>query len=200
MINLLIRFYDVRADIILVDGQDIHQLSCQDYRRQFGMVLQDAWLYEGTIKENLYFGNLNASDEEIIEAAKAANVDHFIRTLPGGYNMEMNQDSSNISLGQKQLLTIVRALLDNPKILILDEATSSIDTRLELLIQKITKRFMKGRNSFVIAHRLSTIQEANKILVLKDGQIIEQGNYESSLQAKGFYYELYQSQFSSKSD
>ena len=130
LINLLIRFYDVRADIILVDGQDIHQLSCQDYRRQFGMVLQDAWLYEGTIKENLRFGNLDASDEEIIEAAKAANVDHFIRTLPGGYNMEMNQESSNISLGQKQLLTIARALLANPKILILDEASSSVDTRL----------------------------------------------------------------------
>lgn len=175
-------------------------MSRQEYRRQFGIVLQDAWLYEGTIKENLRFGNLDASDEEIIEAAKAANVDHFIRTLPGGYNMEMNQDSSDISLGQKQLLTIAFAILANPKILILDEATSSIDTRLELLIQKITKRLMKRRTSFVIAHRLSTIQEANKILVLKEGQVIEQGNYESLLQAKGFYYELYQSQFSSKSD
>ena len=200
LINLLMRFYDVTAGAILVDGQDIRQLSRQDYRRQFGMVLQDAWLYEGTIKENLRFGNLEASDEEIIEAAKAANVDHFIRTLPGGYNMEMNQESSNISLGQKQLLTIARALLANPKILILDEATSSVDTRLELLIQKAMKRLMKGRTSFVIAHRLSTIQEADKILVLKDGQIIEQGNHESLLQAKGFYYDLYQSQFSSKSD
>ena len=200
LINLLMRFYDVTAGAILVDGQDIRQLSRQDYRRQFGMVLQDAWLYEGTIKENLRFGNLDASDEEIIEAAKAANVDHFIRTLPGGYNMEMNQESSNISLGQKQLLTIARALLANPKILILDEATSSVDTRLELLIQKAMKRLMKGRTSFVIAHRLSTIQEADKILVLKDGQIIEQGNHESLLQTKGFYYDLYQSQFSSKSD
>ncbi|MBX5324873.1 ABC transporter ATP-binding protein [Streptococcus cristatus] len=200
LINLLMRFYDVTAGAILVDGQDIRRLSRQDYRRQFGMVLQDAWLYEGTIKENLRFGNLDASDEEIIEAAKAANVDHFIRTLPGGYNMEMNQESSNISLGQKQLLTIARALLANPKILILDEATSSVDTRLELLIQKAMKRLMKGRTSFVIAHRLSTIQEADKILVLKDGQIIEQGNHESLLQAKGFYYDLYQSQFSSKSD
>ena len=199
LINLLMRFYDVTAGAILVDGQDIRQLSRQDYRRQFGMVLQDAWLYEGTIKENLRFGNLDASDEEIVEAAKAANVDHFIRTLPGGYNMEMNQESSNISLGQKQLLTIARALLANPKILILDEATSSVDTRLELLIQKAMKRLMKGRTSFVIAHRLSTIQEADKILVLKDGQIIEQGNHESLLQAKGFYYDLYQSQFSSKS-
>lgn len=200
LINLLMRFYDVTAGAILVDGQDIRQLSRQDYRRQFGMVLQDAWLYEGTIKENLRFGNLDASDEEIIEAAKAANVDHFIRTLPGGYNMEMNQESSNISLGQKQLLTIARALLANPKILILDEATSSVDTRLELLIQKAMKRLMKGRTSFVIAHRLSTIQEADKILVLKDGQIIEQGNHESLLQLKGFYYDLYQSQFSSKSE
>lgn len=200
LINLLMRFYDVTAGAILVDGQDIRQLSRQDYRRQFGMVLQDAWLYEGTIKENLRFGNLDASDEEIIEAAKAANVDHFIRTLPSGYNMEMNQESSNISLGQKQLLTIARALLANPKILILDEATSSVDTRLELLIQKAMKRLMKGRTSFVIAHRLSTIQEADKILVLKDGQIIEQGNHESLLQAKGFYYDLYQSQFSNKSD
>ena len=200
LINLLMRFYDVTAGAILVDGQDIRQLSRQDYRRQFGMVLQDAWLYEGTIKENLRFGNLDASDEEIVEAAKAANVDHFIRTLPGGYNMEMNQESSNISLGQKQLLTIARALLANPKILILDEATSSVDTRLELLIQKAMKRLMKGRTSFVIAHRLSTIQEADKILVLKDGQIIEQGNHESLLQAKGFYYNLYQSQFSRKSD
>ena len=200
LINLLMRFYDVTAGAILVDGQDIRQLSRQDYRRQFGMVLQDAWLYEGTIKENLRFGNLDASDEDIVEAAKAANVDHFIRTLPGGYNMEMNQESSNISLGQKQLLTIARALLVNPKILILDEATSSVDTRLELLIQKAMKRLMKGRTSFVIAHRLSTIQEADKILVLKDGQVIEQGNHESLLQAKGFYYDLYQSQFSSKSD
>ena len=200
LINLLMRFYDVTAGAILVDGQDIRQLSRQDYRRQFGMVLQDAWLYEGTIKENLRFGNLDASDEDIVEAAKAANVDHFIRTLPGGYNMEMNQESSNISLGQKQLLTIARALLVNPKILILDEATSSVDTRLELLIQKAMKRLMKGRTSFVIAHRLSTIQEADKILVLKDGQVIEQGNHESLLQAKGFYYDLYKSQFSGKSD
>lgn len=198
LINLLMRFYDVSAGAILVDGQDIRDLSRQDYRRQFGMVLQDAWLYEGSIKENLRFGNLEATDEEIVEAAKAANVDHFIRTLPGGYNMEMNQESSNISLGQKQLLTIARALLADPKILILDEATSSVDTRLELLIQKAMKRLMKGRTSFVIAHRLSTIQEADKILVLKDGQIIEQGNHESLLAAKGFYYDLYQSQFSGK--
>ena len=198
LINLLMRFYDVTAGSITVDGHDIRHLSRQDYRKQFGMVLQDAWLYEGTIKENLRFGNLEATDEEIVEAAKAANVDHFIRTLPGGYNMEMNQESSNISLGQKQLLTIARALLADPKILILDEATSSVDTRLELLIQKAMKNLMKGRTSFVIAHRLSTIQEADKILVLKDGQIIEQGNHQSLLADKGFYYELYNSQFSSK--
>ena len=199
LINLLMRFYDVTKGSINVDGHDIQHLSRQEYRKQFGMVLQDAWLYEGTIKENLRFGNLQATDEEIIEAAKAANVDHFIRTLPGGYNMEMNQESSNISLGQKQLLTIARALLADPKILILDEATSSVDTRLELLIQKAMKTLMQGRTSFVIAHRLSTIQEADKILVLKDGQIIEQGNHESLLESKGFYYDLYQSQFSKES-
>ena len=200
LINLLMRFYDVTRGAITVDGHDIRHLSRQDYRKQFGMVLQDAWLYEGTIKENLRFGNLQATDEEIVEAAKAANVDRFIRTLPGGYNMEMNQESSNISLGQKQLLTIARALLANPKILILDEATSSVDTRLELLIQKAMKTLMQGRTSFVIAHRLSTIQEADKILVLKDGQIIEQGNHESLLADKGFYYDLYQSQFSKKAE
>ena len=200
LINLLMRFYDVTKGAITVDGHDIRDLSRQDYRKQFGMVLQDAWLYEGSIKENLRFGNLEATDEEIVAAAKAANVDHFIRTLPGGYNMEMNQESSNISLGQKQLLTIARALLADPKILILDEATSSVDTRLELLIQKAMKNLMKGRTSFVIAHRLSTIQEADKILVLKEGQIIEQGNHESLLDAKGFYYDLYMSQFSKKEE
>ena len=200
LINLLMRFYDVTKGSISVDGHDIRQLSRQDYRKQFGMVLQDAWLYEGTIKENLRFGNLDATDEEIVEAAKSANVDHFIRTLPGGYNMEMNQESSNISLGQKQLLTIARALLADPKILILDEATSSVDTRLELLIQKAMKNLMQGRTSFVIAHRLSTIQEADKILVLKDGQIIEQGNHESLLADKGFYHDLYMSQFSDKKE
>ena len=198
LINLLMRFYDVTSGSIAVDGHDIRNLSRQEYHKQFGMVLQDAWLYEGTVKENLRFGNLNATDEEIVEAAKAANVDHFIRTLPGGYNMEMNQESSNISLGQKQLLTIARALLADPKILILDEATSSVDTRLELLIQKAMKNLMQGRTSFVIAHRLSTIQEADKILVLKDGQIIEQGTHESLLADKGFYYDLYTSQFAKK--
>ncbi|MCO4467386.1 ABC transporter, ATP-binding/permease protein [Streptococcus infantarius subsp. infantarius] len=195
LINLLMRFYDVTDGCIKVDGHDIRNLSRQDYRKQFGMVLQDAWLYEASIKENLRFGNLNATDEEIVAAAKAANVDHFIRTLPGGYNMEMNQESSNVSLGQKQLLTIARALLADPKILILDEATSSVDTRLELLIQKAMEKLMEGRTSFVIAHRLSTIQDADKILVLNYGQIVEQGNHESLLAAKGFYYDLYNSQF-----
>ena len=199
LINLLMRFYDVTGGSIKIDGHDIRNLSRQEYRKQFGMVLQDAWLYEASINENLRFGNLEATDEEIVAAAKAANVDHFIRTLPGGYNMEMNQESTNVSLGQKQLLTIARALLADPKILILDEATSSVDTRLELLIQKAMTNLMEGRTSFVIAHRLSTIQEADKILVLNNGQIIEQGNHESLLAAKGFYYDLYNSQFSKSS-
>src|SRR5699024_601566 len=199
LINLLMRFYDVTGGSIKIDGHDIRNLSRQEYRKQFGMVLQDAWLYEASIKENLRFGNLEATDEEIVAAAKAANVDHFIRTLPGGYNMEMNQESTNVSLGQKQLLTIARALLADPKILILDEATSSVDTRLELLLQKAMTNLMEGRTSFVIAHRLSTIQEADKILVLNNGQIIEQGNHESLLAAKGFYYDLYNSQFSKSS-
>lgn len=195
LINLLMRFYDVTSGSITVDSYDIRDLSRKDYRRQFGMVLQDAWLFGASIKENLQFGNLEASDTDIIDAAKTANVDHFIRTLPGGYDMVINQESSNISLGQKQLLTIARALLANPKILILDEATSSVDTRLELLIQKAMKVLMQGRTSFVIAHRLSTIQEADKILVLKDGRIIEQGNHQSLLEQNGFYSELYHSQF-----
>ena len=195
MINLLMRFYDVTKGAIKVDGIDIRDLSRKELRSQFGMVLQDAWLFEGSIKENLRFGKLDATDDEIVEAAKAANVDHFIRTLPGGYDMKMNQESSNISLGQKQLLTIARALLSDPKILILDEATSSVDTRLEQLIQKAMSRLMEGRTSFVIAHRLSTIQEADKILVMDNGQIIEQGNHETLLEQKGFYYDLYQSQF-----
>lgn len=195
MINLLMRFYDVDEGAIRVDGMDVRDLSRQEYRQNFGMVLQDTWLFEGTVKENLRFGNLEATDEEIVEAAKAANVDHFIRTLPGGYNMMMNQESSNISQGQKQLFTIARALLSDPKILILDEATSSVDTRLELLIQKAMNRLMEGRTSFVIAHRLSTIQEADKIIVMKDGQIIEIGDHESLLEKEGFYANLYHSQF-----
>ena len=195
MINLLMRFYDVDKGTITVDGKDIRKLSRQQYRTKFGMVLQDTWLFQGSIKENLRFGNLNATDEEIVEAAEVANVDHFIRTLPSGYDMEINQESSNISQGQKQLLTIARALLSDPKILILDEATSSVDTRLEILIQKAMDRLMEGRTSFVIAHRLSTIQDADRILVMKDGQIIEQGNHEELIEKGGFYNQLYQSQF-----
>lgn len=195
MINLLMRFYDVDRGSIELEGIDNRTLSRQEYRSQFGMVLQDAWLFEGSIKENLRFGKLDATDEEIIQAAKTANVDHFIRTLPGGYNMQINQEGSNVSLGQKQLLTIARALLSDPKILILDEATSSVDTRLEQLIQKAMDRLMEGRTSFVIAHRLSTIQEADRILVMDQGQIIEQGNHEELIEAQGFYYNLYQSQF-----
>ncbi|KXT76478.1 ABC transporter ATP-binding protein [Streptococcus sp. DD12] len=195
LINLLMRFYDVSAGAITIDGHDIRHLSRQDYRRQIGMVLQDTWLFEGTIRENLRFGRLDATDEEIVAAAKMANVDHFIRTLPGGYDMVMNQESSNISQGQKQLLTIARALLSDPRILILDEATSSVDTRMEQLIQKAMSRLMEGRTSFVIAHRLSTIQEADRILVLRDGQIVEQGNHQELLADRGFYYNLYNSQF-----
>ena len=195
MINLLMRFYDVNEGKIMIDGMDVRSLPRQQYRSQFGMVLQDTWLFEGTIKENLRFGNLNATEEEIIEAARVTNVDHFIRTLPGGYDMQLNQESSNISQGQKQLLTIARALLSDPKILILDEATSSVDTRLEILIQKAMDRLMEGRTSFVIAHRLSTIQDADRILVMENGQIIEQGNHEELLKQGGFYNQLYQSQF-----
>ena len=195
LINLLMRFYDVTDGCIKVDGHDIRNLSRQDYRKQFGMVLQDAWLYEASIKENLRFGNLDATDEEIVAAAKAANVDHFIRTLPGGYNMEMNQESSNVSLGQKQLLTIARALLKDAPLLILDEATSSVDTRTEELIQKAMDKLMEGRTSFVIAHRLSTIKNADLILVMKDGNIIEQGNHDDLMTQGGFYADLYNSQF-----
>jgi len=195
LINLLMRFYDVNKGKITVDGMDIKNIRRQDYRSQFGMVLQDTWLFEGSIKENLRFGNLNATDEEIVEAAKVTNVDHFIRTLPGGYDMMMNQEASNISQGQKQLLTIARALLSDPKVLILDEATSSVDTRLEMLIQKAMDRLMEGRTSFVIAHRLSTIQDADRILVMDQGQIVEQGTHAELLEQEGFYNQLYQSQF-----
>lgn len=195
MIKLLMRFYDVNSGEILVDGHNVKDFNRTELRDMFGMVLQDTWLFNGSIKENIRYGKLNATDEQVVEAAKAAHVDHFIRTLPGGYNMELNEEASNISQGQKQLLTIARAILADPKILILDEATSSVDTRTEVLIQKAMDNLMKGRTSFVIAHRLSTIRDADLILVMKDGDIVEQGNHEELLKQNGFYANLYNSQF-----
>ena len=195
MINLLMRFYDVDSGSIKLDGVDIRSYSRQDYRSQFGMVLQDAWLYQGTIADNIRFGNLEATDDEVRSAAEAANVDHFIQTLSEGYDTVINQEASNISLGQKQLLTIARTFIANPKVLILDEATSSVDTRLEMLIQKAMSKIMEGRTSFVIAHRLSTIRDADLILVMDKGQIIEQGSHDQLMEKAGFYFELYNSQF-----
>ena len=195
MVKLLMRFYDINGGKISIDGRDITSLSREELRSYFTMVLQDTWLFRGTIMENIRYGRLDATDEEVIEAAKAAHIHHFIKTLPGGYDMELNEEASNISQGQKQLLTIARAILANKPILILDEATSSVDTRTEVLIQKAMNKLMEGRTTFVIAHRLSTIRNADKILVLKDGDIIEQGNHNELLEQKGFYSELYQSQF-----
>lgn len=195
MIKLLMRFYDVNSGCIKIDGNDIKNFDRKELRKIFGMVLQETWLYKGTIMENIRYGKLDASEEEVIEAAKAAHADSFIRSLPDGYNMELNEDASNVSQGQKQLLTIARAILANRPILILDEATSSVDTRTEILIQKAMDNLMKGRTSFVIAHRLSTIKDADLILVMKDGNIIEQGTHEELLSKKGFYAELYNSQF-----
>lgn len=196
MVKLLMRFYDVNKGAIRVDGHDIRDFNRADLRQMFGMVLQDTWLFHGTIMENIRYGNLNATDEEVIAAAKAARVHRFVQTLPGGYQMELNEEASNVSQGQKQLLTIARAILADPKILILDEATSSVDTRTEVQIQKAMDALMKGRTSFIIAHRLSTIRDADCILVMKDGDIIEQGNHEELLAKGGFYAELYKSQFS----
>lgn len=195
MVKLLMRFYELNGGSISIDGKDISKLSKEELRSYFTMVLQDTWLFKGTIMENLRYGRLDATDEEVIEAAKAAHIHHFIKTLPGGYDMELNEDASNISQGQKQLLTIARAILADKPILILDEATSSVDTRTEVLIQKAMNKLMEGRTTFVIAHRLSTIRNADKILVLKGGDIIEQGNHDELLEQKGFYSELYQSQF-----
>lgn len=195
MVKLLMRFYDINGGKISIDGRDITSLSREELRSYFTMVLQDTWLFRGTIMENIRYRRLDATDEEVIEAAKAAHIHHFIKTLPGGYDMELNEEASNISQGQKQLLTIARAILANKPILILDEATSSVDTRTEVLIQKAMNKLMEGRTTFVIAHRLSTIRNADKILVLKDGDIIEQGNHNELLAQKGFYSELYQSQF-----
>lgn len=195
MVKLLMRYYDVNEGAIRIDGHDIRSFDRSELRDAFGMVLQDTWLFKGTIMENIRYGRLDATDEEVIAAAKAAHVDHFIRTLPDGYQMELNEEASNVSQGQKQLLTIARAILADKKVMILDEATSSVDTRTEVRIQKAMDNLMKGRTSFIIAHRLSTIRNADMILVMKDGDIIEQGNHEELMKQKGFYETLYNSQF-----
>ena len=195
MVKLLMRFYDVSDGAILLDGYDVRQFERGDMRSAFGMVLQDTWLYNDTIRENIRFGRLDASDEDVLAAAKAAQVDHFVRTLPQGYDTVLNEDASNISQGQKQLLTIARTIISDPKILILDEATSSVDTRTELAIQKAMDELTKGRTSFIIAHRLSTIRDADMILVMKDGDIVETGNHNELLAKGGFYANLYNSQF-----
>jgi len=195
IVKLLMRFYDVNDGSILVEGHDIRNFTRLDLRKRFGMVLQDTWLYNGTIMENIRYGRPDATDEEVYAAAKAAHVDHFIHTLPEGYNMVLNEETSNISQGQKQLLTIARAILADPSILILDEATSSVDTRTEILIQNAMDNLMAGRTSFVIAHRLSTIRNADLILVMNEGDIIEQGTHKELLARGGFYAELHNSQF-----
>ena len=195
LINLLLRFYDVNGGRILVDGVDIRDMNREDLRSMFGMVLQDTWLFSGTIFDNIRYGNLSARKDEVIDAAKMANVHHFIRTLPQGYNMVINEEGSNISQGEKQLLTIARAILKNPQIMILDEATSSVDTRLEKMLQSAMNKVLKDRTSFVIAHRLSTIKNADLILALRDGDIAEMGNHESLMAHSGFYSQLYNSQF-----
>ena len=196
IVKLLMRFYDVNGGAILLNGCDIRKFSRRDLRSSFGMVLQDTWLYHGSILENIRYGRLDASDEEVLDAARAAQVDHFVRTLPQGYDTVLNEEASNISQGQKQLLTIARTIVSQPKILIFDEATSSVDTRTELSIQKAMDHLMEGRTSFIIAHRLSTIRNADLILVMKDGDIVETGRHEELLKKGGFYAELYQSQFS----
>ena len=195
MIKLLMRFYDVNSGSIKVDGHDLKEFNRSELRQMFGMVLQDTWLFNGTIEDNIRYGKLDATHEEVVEAAKAAHVHRFVQTLPNGYDMVLNEEASNVSQGQKQLLTIARAILADPKILILDEATSSVDTRTEVRIQKAMDNLMKGRTSFVIAHRLSTIRDADLILVMRDGDIVEQGTHEELLAQNGFYAELYNSQF-----
>ena len=195
MVKLLMRFYDVNAGHIRIDGYDVRDFDRSELREAFGMVLQDTWLFKGTIMENIRYGRQDATDEEVVEAAKAAHAHRFIKTLPGGYQMELNEEASNVSQGQKQLLTIARAILADNKVLILDEATSSVDTRTEQRIQKAMNNLMEGRTSFVIAHRLSTIKDADLILVMKDGDIVEQGAHEELLLRDGFYAQLYQSQF-----
>ena len=200
IVKLLMRFYDVQGGQITLDGHDIRTFNRRQLRDYFGIVLQDTWLYKGSIMENIRYGRLDATDEEVVCAAEAAHADHFIKTLPKGYHMELNEDASNVSQGQKQLLTIARAILADNRVLILDEATSSVDTRTEELIQKAMDNLMKGRTSFIIAHRLSTIKNADLILVMKDGDIIEQGNHEELLAQNGFYADLYNSQFDENED
>ena len=195
LVNLLMRFYEINSGSIKIDGVDIRKMKRSDVRQMFGMVLQDTWLFNGTIRQNLMYGNPKATEEEMIKTAKEAHVDHFVRSLPGGYDMVLGEEAANISQGEKQLLTIARAMLEKAPMLILDEATSSVDTRTEVLIQKAMEKLMQGKTSFVIAHRLSTIRDADLILVVKDGNIIEQGNHETLLQQNGFYAELYNSQF-----
>ena len=195
MVKLLMRFYDVTDGRILVDGHNIKDFKRGELRQMFGMVLQDTWLFGGTVKDNIKYSKEDATDDEVIQAAKAAHVHHFIKTLPNGYNSELNEESSNVSAGQKQLLTIARVILADPKILILDEATSSIDTRTEIQIQKAMDNLMEGRTSFIIAHRLSTIKNADLILVMNHGDIVEQGTHEELLAKGGFYEQLYNSQF-----
>ncbi|HOH87508.1 MAG TPA: ABC transporter ATP-binding protein [Ruminococcus sp.] len=197
MVKLLMRFYDVNSGTITLDGTDIRRIPRKKLRESFGMVLQDTWLFNGTIMENIRYGRLDATDEEVIAAAKAAHAHHFIKSLPNGYDMVLNEDASNVSQGQKQLLTIARAILSDSKVMILDEATSSVDTRTEVLIQDAMDRLMSGRTSFVIAHRLSTIRNADLILVMKDGDIVEQGDHQELLAKNGFYAQLYNSQFES---
>ena len=195
MVKLLMRYYDVNKGSIQIDGHDVRDFNRKELREMFGMVLQDTWLFSGTIMENIRYGRLDATDEEVIAAAKAAHIHKFIMQQPGGYQMVLNEETSNVSQGQKQLLTIARAILADNKILILDEATSSVDTRTETQIQKAMDNLMKGRTSFVIAHRLSTIRDADLILVMKDGDIIEQGDHDTLMRQGGFYAELYNSQF-----
>jgi ATP-binding cassette subfamily B protein len=196
IVNLLIRFYEIDEGRILLDDIDYGELTRDDVRRAFGMVLQDTWLFAGSIRDNIAYGKQDASDDEIVEAAKAAHVDHFVRTLPEGYATLLDDGASNVSAGQKQLLTIARAFLADPSILILDEATSNVDTRTEVLVQDAMKRLRHGRTSFVIAHRLSTIREADTIIVMDGGRIVEQGSHDALLQRRGFYHALYMSQFS----
>jgi ATP-binding cassette subfamily B protein len=198
LVNLLMRFYEIDGGKITVDGTDIRELKRSDLRKLFGMVLQDVWLFSGTIRDNIAYGRDNATEEQIVRAAQAAKADHFIRTLPDGYDTMLSEDASNLSQGQKQLLTIARGILADPPMMILDEATSNVDTRTEVQVQEAMETLMKGRTSFVIAHRLSTIRDADMILVIDDGKIVEQGTHSELLAKDGFYADLYRSQFTGR--